>query len=400
MSEATALQKKSTLPPAVLESLQALTPRFPDLLPQDITTEQFRAALWLELTGRPTLSECTPASLRECAVKAATYGLLPGRDVHFLPFRTRGRLTATYVPNYQGIILALERSGKVRRAFAHPVHEGDEWGFDLFADRPVHKPAVTLGKAQGKELFYYGAIMFKDGTCAFEVVTLDDLENLKRRAPSHEDGPWVTDRVMMNRKSAIKRVAKYVRLTPELQGLLADEEVRELTDIAPARTRATVSDLFGDDDDRRNPTTPEALKQTRGHESHPPQGEEPPRVPLDPIWQDMERLYAQAGRAAHYHEFCVWACKRYRVARIEEIVGQDLLDVTERVYATLEPLITARKQAEAQEVNDQGVIEDVSAWDIPNEDPPIGDGETGPSWGPESPDLAKEEEDAALRSDD
>jgi recombination protein RecT len=244
-----AVQKKTTLPPLMVETMQSLMPTIPALLPPDISTEQFRAALFLELRRDDGLKDCTQESLRDCVIKAATYGLLPGRDCHFVPFSNRrsGRQKeATYVPNYFGIILALERSGKMRRAFAHPVHEGDEWGFDMFADRPVHRPAATLGKKPGKELFYYGAIMFKDGTCAFEVLSLDDLQAIQKKAPAHDSGPWATDRVMMCRKSAIKRVAKYVKLTPQQRGLLEDDEARERDDIPEARHQQNLIDLFGD----------------------------------------------------------------------------------------------------------------------------------------------------------
>jgi phage RecT family recombinase len=244
----------------MVQTMQGLMPHVPALLPPDITPEQFRAALYLELAGRPGLAECTQESLRDAVIKAATYGLLPGRDVHLLPFANRrkgGKKEATFVPNYFGVILALERSGKVRRAFAHPVQEGDEWGFDMFADRPVHRPAVTLGKAPGAVLFYYGAVMFTDGTCAFEVLSLDDIEAVMKRAPAHESGPWVTDRVMMCRKTAIKRVAKYVRLTPGQRAMLDEDAAREQDDIAPERHRQNVVDLFGEG---VNPTAPEALR--------------------------------------------------------------------------------------------------------------------------------------------
>lgn len=248
MAEA-AVTKRTTLAPELTMTMQSVMPYIPTLLPPDISKEQFRAALFLELSGRPALAECTHDSVRNCVIKAATYGLLPGRDCHFLPFgntRRGGRKEATYIPNYFGLILAMERTGKIRRAFAHPVHEGDEFQFDLFLDRPVHQPAITLGRTPGKELFYYGAVMFKDGTCAFEVLTMDDLEAVKKRAPAHESGPWVTDRVMMCRKTCIKRVAKYVRLTPELQQMLEDDVEREREDVPVVRQRQNIVDLFGE----------------------------------------------------------------------------------------------------------------------------------------------------------
>jgi len=242
----------------MVETLQGLMPHVPALLPPDITSEQFRAALYLELKGRPALEECTQESLRDCVIKAATFGLLPGRDVHFLPFANKRRgnkKEATYVPNYFGLILALERTGKIRRAFAHPVHEGDAFHFDMFADRPRHEPAETLGRVPGKELFYYGAVMFTDGTCACEVVSLDDLEAIRHRSPAHESGPWVTDTVMMRRKSALKRVIKYVRLTPQLRQMLDEDEAREREDMPPARLQQTVTEVFGEP---VNPTAPPA----------------------------------------------------------------------------------------------------------------------------------------------
>lgn len=246
----TATVTKRTLATPMIQTMQGLMPHVPALLPQDIPAEQFRAALYLELSGRNSLGECDQDSLRDCVIKAATYGLLPGRDCHFLPFSNRrgnsGKKTATFVPNYFGLILALERTGKIRRAFAHPVHQGDEFQFDMFLDRPVHQPAITLGRTPGKELFYYGAVMFKDGTCAFEVLSLDELEAVKKRAPAHDSGPWVTDRVMMCRKTCIKRVAKYVKLTPEQRQMLEEDEVRETQDIPDARHRQNIVDLFGD----------------------------------------------------------------------------------------------------------------------------------------------------------
>ena len=243
---------KADLLPAPLQPiLKALMPDVYRLLPADITPDQFRAACWLELTGRQEISDrdYVLESIRDAIIYAANYGLMPGRDCHFLSFRQKkygNKKGAQCVSNYFGIIRTLDRSGKVRRAFAHPVCEGDTWDMDYFQDRPIHRPAVTLGHKQGRELFYYGAVMFHNGSCAFEVLTLDDLEGIKKRAPAHDSGPWVSDPVMMKRKSAIKRVAKYVQLTPEQREFIQDDEEREREDIPPARARQTIIDVFGE----------------------------------------------------------------------------------------------------------------------------------------------------------
>jgi phage RecT family recombinase len=249
MAETAVSRKSALLPAPVVSTMRDLMPDVYKLLPPDITSEQFRAACWLELTGNKDVPECVVESIRDVIIYAANYGLMPGRDCHFISYKQkkyRGAKGLQCIPNYFGILRTLDRTGKVRRAFAHPVHEGDEWSFDMFQDRPVHRPAVTLGKTPGKELFYYGAVMFKAGDCAFEVVSLEDLDAIRRRAPGHDSGPWVTDTVMMKRKSAIKRVAKYVQLTPDVRQFLEADDAREHEDIPPVRHQQNVIDLFGE----------------------------------------------------------------------------------------------------------------------------------------------------------
>ena len=241
------VRKADILPAPMLTLLQSLVPDCNALLPADITTEQFRAALWLELTGRPSLRECAIDTIRTAIVQAATDGMLPGRDCHILPFRQKGASgrRATKVDNYHGLQRALERTGKVVRSWAAPVCEHDLWEFDRFMDRPKHIEAMTLGKTPGQELFYYGAILFKDGTCAFETMSLDALAAVEASSPAHEFGPWKDWPEMMKRKSALKRVCKYAPVTPEIVRILDADDQRLHQDIPPERHQKNMTDLFG-----------------------------------------------------------------------------------------------------------------------------------------------------------
>lgn len=245
----TAIAKSELLPAPMLSLVRAIVPDCYALLPADVTGEQFRAALWLELTGRPALKDCTIDSLRTCIVQAAADGLLPGRDCHFLPFNDRGKTgrRATKVDNYHGLQRALERTGKVTRSWAAPVCQHDTWEFDRFMDRPKHIEAMTMGKKPGKELFYYGAILFKDGTCAFEPISMEELERIRLVSPAHESGPWRDWPTMMKRKTALKRVCKYVPVTTQLQAMLERDDERLQQDIPHERHRQNIIDLFGAD---------------------------------------------------------------------------------------------------------------------------------------------------------
>jgi recombination protein RecT len=224
------------------EMIKGLMPNIRGLLPADIAYEQFRAALWLEITGRQALYRCSQQSLRAAMVKAATMGVLPGRDCHLLPFKG----DAQCITNYQGLVLILERTGKVAKAFAHPVYEGDEIVLDYFANQYKHIPYMVRGKEPGKILFYYGAIMMKQGPPHVEAMSLDQIDRVRRKAPAHESGPWVTDTIEMSRKTALRRVMKFVRLTEQQEQLLEEEDAIAATDIPEERHRKNIADLFGD----------------------------------------------------------------------------------------------------------------------------------------------------------
>ena len=239
------------LPEPIVAAIKPVMDHIADLLPPDIKFQEFRAALWLELTNRRGLEECMPETIAECCIKAGQAGMLPHRDCHFLPFndkRRGGRKAATFVENYFGILRALDRTEKVAKAFAHPVYAGDRFEVDFLDDQFHHTPAALLTPARqrGTLSCFYACILRKDGTRHLEVMTLDEIDAVKRRAPAHESGPWVSDYEMMARKTVIKRVAKYVQLTPEVSQILRVDDDRMDTDFNPERGRQAAIELFDD----------------------------------------------------------------------------------------------------------------------------------------------------------
>lgn len=261
-----AATQQASLAPALARTITGVMPQLPSLLPPDISVEQFRAALFLELSGRQQLAQCTDTSLRDAVIKAGINGMLPGRDCHLLPFKNKGRLEAVFVPNYFGILLTLERTGKVRKAFAQAVHEHDAFTFDFFADTYSHVPAMLQGKEPGKLLFYYGAVQTTDGVYHVEPMELSEIEGIKRRAPAHDSGPWQTDFDQMARKTALKRCCKFVRLTQQQQEMLAEDDARELLDIPPERHAKNIADVFDNAPIDLSPETPPAAPTQTVHQ--------------------------------------------------------------------------------------------------------------------------------------
>ena len=239
---------QNPMPPALQERIGQTLTTVKTLLPPDIALDQFRAGAWLEYTERPALiTDCTVESNIRCLVRSATHGLLPGRDVHFLPFKSKrqgGKKEATWVPNYQGIQRALDRTGKVRKSFAHAVYKNDHFDIDLLSETFSHRPNVD---DPGALRCFYGAIFLKgESVPVVQVMTIAEVDAIKARSPAHESGPWMTDYIAMGRKTALKQVAKYVNLSPEVATLLDEEEHREARDVPDLRVIQHGQDMFGD----------------------------------------------------------------------------------------------------------------------------------------------------------
>ena len=240
--EAVAKRPKGGLPAPLTESLAGAMPNAYKLLPADVPQERFRAAVFLHLTQSPKLVECDAMTVLDCCIRAAADGLLPGLECFFLPFKGK----ASYVRHYQGLLKVLDRTGRVKRAFAHPVYEGDTFAMDYGSDQFSHIPYLVLDREPGKIRFYYGVIITTDGVPHVQPVALDYIETVRKRAPGGEQEAWKYHGVEMARKTALKYACKYVQLTADVQALLADEEAQIPAAPSDAQHAATVRELWGE----------------------------------------------------------------------------------------------------------------------------------------------------------
>lgn len=218
-------------------------PQWSGVLPALLTPDRFLNFALLTLAETPRLFECTKTSLLAGIYQAAKDGLELGRDAYLLPFRNKsGVLEATYVRDYRGVVKLLERTGKVKKAFAEIVYEHDTFDLDYGADKPLtHKPAL---RQRGKALGAYGAIVMKDGTMHVHFMDKDDLTRVRQQAPGREQDTWIKHPQEMERKTALKNVAKYCPLTPEVQEALQQDDAGDPAPVGAEAAREAVALLF------------------------------------------------------------------------------------------------------------------------------------------------------------
>ena len=197
-------------------------------LPSHITPEKMARVFLTACTTTPKLLECDIKSLMKAVLEASSLGLLPDGVLghgYILPY---GK-SAKFIPGFRGLMDMARRSGAITRIDARVVYENDEFEFEYGLEPKLrHVPAQMLGLEPGKFVAVYAVAKFAEtGETVFEVMYKDDVEAIRRRSPASGSGPWVTDYIEMARKTIIRRLMKYLPLSPDQQAAVAADEYAE-----------------------------------------------------------------------------------------------------------------------------------------------------------------------------
>lgn len=185
-----------------------------------------RIALNQVLKNR-SLVECDKSTFISCLLQAAQFGIEPnGRDAHLIPYRDRktGKSICTLILDYKGMVKLALASGYYRRIHADVVCENDNFEYDLGV---VKKHTIDFKKDRGKPVCYYALAEGKDGSITSVVMSVDEVNAVRRRSPYGNAGPWVTDEVEMSKKTAVRRLSKWIMLTPEAEEAIQKDAENE-----------------------------------------------------------------------------------------------------------------------------------------------------------------------------
>jgi recombination protein RecT len=212
-------------------------------LPKHLSADRLLRVAMTSIQKNPKLLDCTQQSLLACVMTCAQLGLEPDQflgQAYLVPFKDtkKGIVVCTLIPGYRGYIALARRSGEVKSVSAQVVYENDDFVLQYGIDEKLtHTPAEgDRGEAKGA----YVIFKYKDGGYSFDYMSKSDIEKIRKRSKSANDGPWVTDWDEMAKKTVIKRHSKVTPLSVELQTAIALED--------RANNQEAQDDLLGIDD--------------------------------------------------------------------------------------------------------------------------------------------------------
>lgn len=207
------IERAEAKKPSVVQLIRSMTPEIQKALPAHLNAERI-ARIAVTLIGtNPALAECTSESFLGALMTASQLGLEPGPlgEAYLVPYGKQ----VTFIPGYRGLIKLAYQSGMVKRIGAHIVHENDSFDYSLGTHPTLkHKPDLLK---PGPPIAVYAVATLSSGETPFVVLALDEVERIRRRSRAAKNGPWVTDWDAMARKTAVRQLARWLPLSPDLR---------------------------------------------------------------------------------------------------------------------------------------------------------------------------------------
>lgn len=284
--------------------LTRMEQQFAAALPEHIPPARFTRVVMTAIQNNPDLLRCSRQSLFNSCMRAAQDGLLPdGREGAIVPFDSeRGANTASWLPMIAGLRKKARNSGELSDWYAEVVRDGDEFDYQL-GDNPFifHRPAKA---STGREAIThaYSIAVLKDGTKSREVLTIGQIEEIRKKFARSKKGPW-NDPVTypeMCRKTVARRHSKSLPMSSDLDTLLRRDD--DLYDFGEAREEqkhvgrpplATALDYFGQGD-IPPPSAPDAAPIGPAEASTPSTPAAAPATPAGPKNAGEYRAYFEA----------------------------------------------------------------------------------------------------------
>ena len=201
--------------PATLKDwLESAKDRLATVASSYVTPDQLIRLALLAASRQPQLLQCAPESILAALMNAAQLGIRPGGingRGYLVPRKNNktGKLECHFDPGWRGLLDIARRSGQIVSISAHVVRDGDR--FEVFYgtdERIIHLPNLA-SETEGDIVAAYACAKLKDGSVQIEVLTRADLGKVKKCSAA-QTGPWLNWFDEMARKSAVRRLVKYL----------------------------------------------------------------------------------------------------------------------------------------------------------------------------------------------
>lgn len=200
------------------------------VLPRHMDVDRLARLALTQCRSNTALLKADPASLVGALLHAAKLGLEPGvaGQGDLIPRwdKKQGAFVVQFQPGYRGLMDLARRSREVGSITAEVVREGDYFDYQYGTDQYLHhKPA--LGHRGDITHIYAVAHLHVAEDWQFTVLTVSDVDKVRQTSQAANNGPWVSHWEEMAKKTALRKLCKYLPMSIELQTAVTLDEMAD-----------------------------------------------------------------------------------------------------------------------------------------------------------------------------
>lgn len=219
-NEITTTEKPTKPADIVRHALDKMAPEFRAALPPHVDVKKFIRVTMTAVQTNPALLDADRRTLFSAATRAAQMGLLPdGREAAIVTFKGQAQL----MPMLGGILKLARNSGEIASIDAQIVYSADKFTYRPGIDTvPAHEPDWFGNR--GEMIGVYAVAKMKDGAAYVEIMNKQQIDKIRSVSRSKDSGPWVQWYDEMARKSVIRRLAKRLPMSTDLDGAVFEDD--------------------------------------------------------------------------------------------------------------------------------------------------------------------------------
>lgn len=232
---ATTTAERKPVHPMVLikDQIEQREHEFARALPAHIPVERFKRVVLTAVQNNPDLLRADRQSFFNACMRSAQDGLLPdGRDGAIVMFGDK----AQWMPMVFGILKKIRNSGELASITARVVYAGDKFRYwiDDSGEHVEYEPSDDHDTNVVRRVFAMAKT--KNGELYVEPMSVEQVEKVRAVSRARNKGPWVDWWDQMAIKTALRRLAKRLPMSSDLDDLLRRDD--DLYDMSGASDQA------------------------------------------------------------------------------------------------------------------------------------------------------------------
>lgn len=161
----------------------------------------------------------------QCLLDLSAMGLEPDNQrAYLIPYKD----VCTLIVSYKGLVELMRRAGDVASIHADIVCDNDEFSHNMGV---IDLHSFDLRSPRGSMFAAYCQVTFKDGAKQSAIMSKAEIDGIRDRSKSGQNGPWKTDYNEMAKKTVVRRVSKMITLSPEIMQAVENSENSEFGEL-------------------------------------------------------------------------------------------------------------------------------------------------------------------------